>query len=347
MTVLASLGDHATNPVASGPARSVGQDPQLALPTVVARALRNARHDAGLSLEEVARACGVTSAVVAELEAGKSHSFHDARSLLTTLERVAINLGLSHDVVLSATLRAWSSAYSEDHEADREAHDGPRLSAPVTTQIAASAPETPTDTGYQGASVPTLMVQSLGTPSVATEHPSTSAPHRTLRERALVSDRTASAPRVLRRAIWLVAAGLLVASGMLAAVDGGLLGRSAGHRLSVSTPSTSLSTLPAKRGSLLTEISASTDKATFWAPASTYRVTISADRPSWVALSPDGRPPIFAGIIEPGAIHDYTESGSVTVEVGAGGTTVSVSAGGRLQSLMAPVAPYTYLFQSK
>jgi hypothetical protein len=34
----------------------------------------------------------------------------------------------------------------------------------------------------------------------------------------------------------------------------------------------------------------------------------------------------------------------VTVEVGAGGTSIAVSAGNRSQSLMAPAAPYTYLF---
>jgi len=67
---------------------------------VVVKALRRARREAGLSLDEAATGCGVLPAVVAELEAGNSRSFDDPRSLLTTLEQVARRLGLLAGVAL-------------------------------------------------------------------------------------------------------------------------------------------------------------------------------------------------------------------------------------------------------
>jgi hypothetical protein len=52
---------------------------------------------------------------------------------------------------------------------------------------------------------------------------------------------------------------------------------------------------------------------------------------------------VFAGILEPGTSTGFDESAAVSVQVGAGGPRVTVSAGRRSRSLMAPVAPYTFV----
>ncbi len=321
---------------------SVPDPHQILLPPAVARALRSARRAAGLSLEQVATTCGVAPAVVAELEAGDSRSFDDARSLLTTLEQVARSVGLPADVAPLATLRAWSSAYDEEH-VDRDEHRDPQRAAALTTQSLVATPVPEECPGPPGATAPTLMVLNQAGLPAATGNPPSSAPHARYWESASGPVQAAGPARVLRGAISLTAAVLVAVSGALGAVEGGLLGRSGGHRLSTSR-SLPTSALPPSRAPLLVELSATAVRANYSVTASTYRVTISANRPSWVELSPSGGSPVFAGIVEPGVIRRFTESGSVTVEVGAGGTSIAVSAGSRSQSLMAPAAPYTYLF---
>jgi len=255
---------------------------------------------------------------------------------------VARRLGLPAGVALSATLRAWASAYGEEHDVDREEHSGPQCAAAVTTQSLVSTPVPDESPGLESPTDPTLMVLSqVGVPA-AIEDSRASVFQASHREPPSGPVRDARPARVLRGAIWLTAAALVAVSGALATVQGGVFGHSGGYRVSAST-SLSTSAVPQSRARLLTALSASADQASYSVTASTYRVTISANRPSWVELSPSGGSPVFAGIVEPGAVSSFIESRSVRVQVGAGGTSIAVSEGDRSLTLMAPVAPYTYL----
>jgi hypothetical protein len=146
-------------------------------------------------------------------------------------------------------------------------------------------------------------------------------------------------PRWLCRLVWLAVAALLVSSAALGMVQVGLIGHSSGSRQG---PSRSLPRLQGQV-SLLKEVSTTSGQASYSVNASSYSVTVSTNRPSWVELTPSQGSPIFAEVIEPGMIHRFTESGTITMQVGAGGTSIEVSTAYETHSLMAPVAPFTFL----
>jgi hypothetical protein len=56
-----------------------------------------------------------------------------------------------------------------------------------------------------------------------------------------------------------------------------------------------------------------------------------------------GSSPVFVATIKPGSVHSVVETASVRVQIGAGALVI-VSSGGRTQTLVPPVAPYTYDF---
>ena len=146
-------------------------------------------------------------------------------------------------------------------------------------------------------------------------------------------------PRLLCRSVWLAVAALLVSSATLGMVKVGLIGHSSGSR---QFPPRSLPRLQSQV-SLLKEVSTTFGQASYSVNASTYSVTISTNRLSWVELTPSQSSPVFAEVLEPGTIHRFTESGPIAMQVGAGGTSIEVSAGYQTQSLMTPAAPFTFL----
>lgn len=197
---------------------------------------------------------------------------------------------------------------------------------------------------YRGSwdtSVPTLVVPKVAAHPPATESRQPSASPPRVPKPAKVRVQGAGSPKALRRSLWLTAMCLVGTSAALGAVHTGVVGHPGGPLSASRSPATT--SVPKNRASLLTELSATASQAKYSVNARTYRVTISAGRPSWVELGVTGRSPIFAAIVEPGAVHNFTEAGPLTVQVGAGGTNIAVSASNQSQSLMAPVAPYTFL----
>jgi len=193
-----------------------------------------------------------------------------------------------------------------------------------------------------GTPFPTLVVPKVPVPPTATETRQASAVPPRVPKPAKVRVRGAAPPRALRRSLWLTAMCLVGASAALGAVHAGVVGHPGGP-LSSASRSPATTTVLQNRTSFLTELSATASQAKYSVNARTYRVTISADRPSWVELGVTGSSPIFAAIVEPRAVHNFTEVGPMNVQVGAGGTNIAVSAGNQSQSLMTPVAPYTYV----
>jgi hypothetical protein len=197
-----------------------------------------------------------------------------------------------------------------------------------------------------GPSVPTLVVPKVAVRPTATETRQASASPPRVPKPAKVRVQGAPPPRALRRSLWLTTICLVGATATLGAVHSGVVGHPGGPMSSTSR-SLVTATVTQNRASFLTELSATASQANYSVNARTYRITISAERPSWVELGVTGSSPIFAAIVEPGAVHNFTEAGTMNIQVGAGGTNIAVSDSNQSQSLMAPVALYTFLLSPR
>ena len=330
-------GDSHFNPWRGSPRAgglSIAERGRLRVPPTVAKRLTERRLNAGLSLDQASATSGVPRDVIAELEAGESRRFANARSLLSTIEQVGQCLGLQAGVAASATLTAWATAYSEEQE-NRVDLRYPPSTAAVTARSLVGDPGLAATGRPSADRDPTLMV---GPPTTA-DDPQMADPR--ARRREPPRSRSSAVPRTLRRAVWLTVTILIIASAALVVVQVRVVGRTGGESLSSSTslPTTIESR---SRTALVTELTVSTDQASYSVAASTYELSISADRRSWVQVMSGTETPVFAGIVEPGMVRHFVQAHPVTVLVGAGGTRLVVSVGRHTQALVAPVAPFTF-----
>ena len=214
---------------------------------------------------------------------------------------------------------------------------GPQCAAEVTPSTVATL--SAECLGSWDTGVPTFVVPKYTALSAATKGPRRSESGAGCSSSVESRTRAEKHPRLLCRSVWLAVAALLVSSATLGMVKVGLIGHSGGSR---QFPPRSLPRLQGQV-SLLKEVSTTFGQASYSVSASTYSVTVSTNRPSWVELTPSQSSPVFAEVLEPGTIHRFTESGPIAMQVGAGGTSIEVSAGYQTQSLMAPAAPFTFL----
>lgn len=159
------------------------------------------------------------------------------------------------------------------------------------------------------------------------------------------SHRRAGQHRGLKRAIWATTVALILAIGALVATDvhpwhlfnTTPANTASAHQHRPASKATSAALEPVSVGSYI---------ATYDVTSSTFSVTLSTDRPTWVeAGASASSQPTFAGELPAGGTKQLQANGPLWVEVGAGGSTLVVQAGGKVIGTLHPaLAPWQGTF---
>jgi hypothetical protein len=158
-------------------------------------------------------------------------------------------------------------------------------------------------------------------------------------------ERKARSHRGLKRAIWAAAAALILAVGALVATE-----VHTWHVFSSGTAapgSADQHPSQAAAPAALKPVSVQDYSAAYEVTASSFSVTVSTDRPTWV----EGRagstgPTLYAGELPAGSSKQLSvSSGPLWLQVGAGGSTLVVRTGGKVIGTLRPLlAPWQVTF---
>jgi hypothetical protein len=150
--------------------------------------------------------------------------------------------------------------------------------------------------------------------------------------------------RGLKRAIWATAAALILAVGALVATEV--------HTWHVfdsgSAAPGSADQHPADRAApaTLKPVSVQGYSAAYEVTASSFSVTVSTDRPTWLeARAGSAGATLYAGELPAGSSKQLSTSGPLWLQIGAGGSTLVVRTGGTVIGTLRPLlAPWQVTF---
>ena len=297
--------------------------PPLLLPTAVVCAITSRRKAAGLEVLELAQLAHVPPARLALIEGGSAASA-DPAVVLGDLMRLAPHLGVSGRALVDLTLATWAAAYASGL--------GP----------AQQSFPTPLSDGSERLDPPTAEMPAL---RGAGSHkgPRQIGTTRTVRPRRRMPRRRSLTVHRLRLAAAAAASLILVAAGLL------LVARIAFHGPSGPSSGVPTTSSPGKGPSpssaqALTLLSSDNATASYQVAGSTYKLTITVDRPTWVEVGMPNGPETFAEVVQPGQTPTMTESSSTTALIGAGGASVKIEANNVTTRLQPSQAPFTYEF---
>jgi hypothetical protein len=146
--------------------------------------------------------------------------------------------------------------------------------------------------------------------------------------------------RVLRIAIGVVVAAILLAAAGLGLVKSGVL-----HKNTAPPPKTVThhSAVIPTNAPLVTQTSTGAGSATYSIPIKAYVVTVTTTTGrSWLSIGMNGAKPVYAGILPPGQSQRELILGTAQIDIGAGGTSLTITSGSHTQVLKPPTAPFSY-----
>lgn len=292
----------------------------LRLPGTVADAIAGGRHQAGMEREDLASRSGVPVDHLAILESGTTAQA-DPVAVLEELVRVTSCLDLPPRSLVGLTLASWSSAY-----ADKLSGSALEATQPLVLPPMPVAQPFPAAATIEFPLVPAP--PAVAAPPSPPESAAANVRHGGWRRR----------PWLLRGVV-AVAVLNLVGAGLLVGLHSGLGAGAPTDAVRGLTRRPSVSSAPA----VTQLISSTAARASYRVLAPRFRLTVTAERPSWVSLDSPGAPPGFAQVIDPGT-RTFTESAPVELDIGAGGTTVVLTTGGGMVRLAPPAAPFAYEF---
>ncbi len=152
--------------------------------------------------------------------------------------------------------------------------------------------------------------------------------------------------RMLRVAVVVVGLAVLASGAALGLVKAGDIGNENGSAAgtgSSGAPPAHHASVAAPNSPLVTPVSTGAGTASYRVGIAAYAVTVTATTGrSWVSIGLTGKPPIYEGILAPGASQKEILLGPSQIDVGAGGTKLIVTSGHRSATLTPPSAPFSY-----
>jgi len=264
--------------------------------------------DAHINTEQLAMRASVAPNEVAAIDEGRPVVVPGALEFLTDLDRLATMLGLPSAEVVEETLSLWAEAYIRH--------------------------------GWRSVADRGQVDRRVNRPAGAGERSGS------LRSAQWLFKAATTAPSVRRglasKSLLLVLAALLAASGAT------LAGVNASGTNKVHAPSSrpDRSAGPAAVGRLLAPGASSSVGVGYTSTEAVLSLSFLVSRPSWVEVTGEKGPPLFAATVGPGTTGPITASVPFSVQIGAGGTTLVVAGGNRTEALTPPSAPFVFTVSS-